>query len=69
MPDPTGVPERATGRPWGRMFTIPRSLLTTIEADISKIVDMHGMGKIPPFAYDNMSDEQVKIQLTVTSCQ
>lgn len=65
MADSAGVPERATGKPYGRMFTLPQSLLTTLEATVSRFVDQHGLGKIPPWAYDDMSDVQVKVQITV----
>lgn len=65
MTDAAGVPERAAGKPTGRMFTIRRSLLTTVEATLSRLADHDAMGKIPSFAYDDMGEERVKIQLTV----
>lgn len=65
MSDATGTPERAVGKAHGRVFTVRRSLLDTLEGTLSTLADKDAMDRLDPINYVGMSQERVKIQLTV----
>lgn len=70
MTEHTGAPEKAVGKPYGRMFTVRKSMLGALEGTLSTLADQDAMDKLPPtLFYTGMSQEKVKVQLIVFSSE